>query len=146
MKLIASFSLILTLSACGLKPEPGRLATETTRPIREFTGHDAQKLVDIFKNLGMRPAEDPSGQRYGFNLTKIECTQVPSPRALPLCVLTQGGLVKDAGGDSGTIYGLFVENGAKIYGERGVTKLVLTDVDCLTYNVYRGTSKCFYRQ
>ncbi len=113
-------------------------------PHKEFTGKDAELIIAALGRMSLAAQDSESTPSHGFHLNSMHCRLVPSPRATANCVLIQGNLEIEAGPESAVIFQNFVRNGATLQLVDGVSELTLSDIECLSYDIYRGVSKCFF--
>lgn len=146
MKTLGKLFILLCLFACGTETRTTVSSTALTAFPHEFTGGDAEEIIVAFERLGLAALPMTAEPIYGFNLSDIDCTLVPSPRATAVCMLKQGKTTFAAAEDSELIYQKFIKNGARFEGIDGVTQLQLREVSCLRYNYHHGVSKCFFKQ
>jgi hypothetical protein len=146
MKTIYGLSLLLTLTSCAADIPRELSQTSGADGLKEFTGEAAEDIIASLESLGIKPNSTNLQPIHGFTFNAIDCTLVPSPRATAVCTLWQGSTSYDAGTQGEVIYQNFIRNGAIFENVGGVTKLSLSEVTCERYNVYRGVSKCFFKQ
>ncbi len=144
MKTISALAFVTLLTACGQQSQPSVLNFQEAQ--HEFTGKDAEDLIAKFEQLGLASETNVALREYGFHIENIHCSQVPSPRASAECQLTQAGKIFELDVSASTlVYERFVKNHAPLQLVGGVSVLDLHEVYCVRYEVYRGVSKCFFK-
>lgn len=142
---VFKFIVLLCISTCWpMAYSQGYEALSLPVPHKEFTGKDAELIVNALGRTSVAAKDFESTPSHGFHLDSIRCSLVPSPRATAICTLIQGDLEIHAGRESEVIYQNFLRNGATLQLVEGVSELSLNDVECLTYDIFRGVSKCFF--
>lgn len=146
MKTIYGLSFLLSLTACAAEIPKVVSQPSAVGGFKEFTGEAAEDIIESLESLGIKANLTTVQPIYGFTFNAIDCELVPSPRATAVCTLWQGSTSYDAGIQGEVIYLNFIRNGADFENVGGVTKLSLREVTCERYNIYRGVSKCFFKQ
>ena len=147
MRRIAWTVFALTVG-CGCKtPNRAELkaseaGVESSGEKQEFTGPDAETLIKQFKELGLNSETNESGQAETVKLEQILC--INNDKGPISCSLTQGGKEIKTPPDDDSVYQLFKKNGVQEDTNTGNTRFTISSVECVAYQNYRGTSKCFY--
>ncbi len=144
MQTFSKLSLLFSLATASLIAHAA--AAEDNLPRREFTGKAAEELLKILVRFELEAIPQLELPIVGYNFEQLHCTVAPSPQLSPDCQLTQKSQVYSLAEFGTKFYSNFVQNGADIKFTQGLTEMKLFDISCIRYEIYRGVSKCFYRQ